>query len=70
MSTVSLFDVLTDNAVYDERLAGLSMEVLCTDGVDFNVLKIIDIDELFVDIRAVGSRVNKDGSRSLDLFPT
>ena len=35
------------------------MEVLCTDGVDFDVLGVVDIDELFIDIRAVGSRVNK-----------
>lgn len=32
------FGVAADEAVYDGRLAGLCMKIVCADGVDFDVL--------------------------------
>jgi len=53
--------ISADDAVYDGRLAGFCMEIIGTDGVNLDVLRVVDIDELFVDVRAVGSGVIEGG---------
>ena len=51
------FGVALDDTVYDGRLAGLCMEIVYANGVDLDVLWVVDIDELLIDVRAVCSRV-------------
>lgn len=53
------FRVPADDAVDDGRLAGLCMEIVCANGVDLDVFRVIDVDELFVDVRTVGARVSE-----------
>ncbi|KAI3482841.1 hypothetical protein L1887_54401 [Cichorium endivia] len=53
--------VAFDDAVDDGRLAGLCMDKVRADGVDLDVLCIVDVHELLVDVRAVGARVDEVG---------
>ena len=49
--------IATDDTVHDWRLAGFCVCVLFTDSVHLDIFGIINLDELFVDVRAIGPRV-------------
>jgi hypothetical protein len=51
------FCVATDDTVYDRRLACLCMKIIFPDSVNLDILRVIDIDELFVNVRAIGPGV-------------
>jgi hypothetical protein len=53
------FGVSPDKSVYDRRLPCLRVGKAGTDGVNFDVLRVIDIDELLVDVGAVRARVTQ-----------
>lgn len=51
------FGIAAYDTVNDRRLAGLGVRILFANGVNLNVLRIIYVDKLFVNIRAIGTRM-------------
>lgn len=53
--------VATDEAIDDGRLARLGVHKVGAERVDLDVLRVLDVDELLIDIRAVGARYSHVG---------
>ncbi len=51
----------TDHSVHKRRFACFGMHIFRSKCVHFYILKIVDVHELFVDIRAIRSRMIEGG---------
>jgi hypothetical protein len=49
------FCVSSNHTIHDWRFSGFRVGILFSNSVDFDVLEIINIDELFIDVRPICS---------------
>lgn len=55
------FGIPSYKTIYDRRLARFRMGILWTDGVDFDVFRVVHVDKFLVDIGAIGTGVVESG---------